>query len=88
MGRIGVVKGFEELIELGWWTRYPPLALFSPVDVTRMIQHLIMGSRAAVPGRKSQHGHCDPEHQKFLGVLYQILWELMQKYGGAARKRY
>ncbi len=83
MGPIGVIKGFEELMELGLVDKVPSIGLVQSSGCDPMIQAFNSGLSVAVPVE-------DPTTVIATlstgnpGRAYQILWELMQKYGGAA----
>ncbi|HLA43965.1 MAG TPA: threonine synthase [Aggregatilineales bacterium] len=83
MGPIGVIKGFEELIELGLVDKIPSIGIVQSSGCDPMVQAFKNGLPVAVPVENpttiiATLATADP------GRAYQILWELMQKYGGAA----
>ncbi len=83
MGPIGVAKGFEELIQLGLADKVPSLGIVQSEGCAPMIRAYNAGQPIAVPVENPQTliatlSTGDP------GRAYQMLWALMQKYGGAA----
>lgn len=83
MGPIGVVKGFEELKELGLVAKVPALGIVQPTGCDPMIQAFNNGLPVAVPVENpttiiTTLATANP------GRAYQLLWDLMQRYGGAA----
>ncbi len=83
MGPIGVAKGFEELIELGLADKVPALGIVQSQGCAPMIDAYNNGWSVAVPVENpttviATLSTGNP------GRAYQLLWDLMQKYGGAA----
>jgi threonine synthase len=83
MGPIGVVKGFEELIELGLVDKVPALGIVQSDGCDPMIQAFTNGMPVAVPVENpttmiTTLATANP------GRAYQLLWDIMQRYGGAA----
>ncbi|MCL4879956.1 MAG: threonine synthase [Anaerolineae bacterium] len=83
MGPIGVVKGFEELIELGLVDKVPAIGIVQSSGCDPMIQAFNHGQPVAVP-IENPNTVIATLSTGNPGRAYQILWELMQKYGGAA----
>jgi threonine synthase len=78
-----VAKGFEELIQLGLADKVPSLGIVQSEGCAPMIRAYNAGQPIAVPVENPQTliatlSTGDP------GRAYQMLWALMQKYGGAA----
>ncbi|MFP4321181.1 MAG: threonine synthase [Anaerolineales bacterium] len=85
MGPIGVLKGFEELHQLGVIDKIPALGLVQSAGCAPMVDAFNNGLSVAVPVENpttiiATLATADP------GRAYQILWELMSRYGGAAAK--
>lgn len=83
MGPIGVAKGFEELIALGVVDRVPSIGIVQSVGCTPMVDAYNNGWSVAVPIENPSTiiatlSTGNP------GRAYQLLWDLMQQYGGAA----
>lgn len=83
MGPIGVAKGFEELVELGLVDRVPSLGIVQSAGCTPMVDAFNNNLSVAVPVENPSTliatlSTGNP------GRAYQLLWDLMQKYGGAA----
>lgn len=83
MGPIGVIKGFEELRELGLVEKVPGIGIIQSSGCAPMIHAYNNGLRVAVPVENPDTiiatlSTGNP------GRAYQILWEKMQAYGGAA----
>ncbi len=83
MGPIGVAKGFEELRALGMVEAMPALGIVQSEGCAPMVQAWKNGQAIATPVE-------DPQTMIATlstgnpGRAYQMLWELMQSYGGAA----
>lgn len=83
MGPIGVAKGFEELVQLGLVDRVPALGLVQSSGCAPMIEAYNNNWPVAVPVENPSTiiatlSTGNP------GRAYQILYEYMSKYGGAA----
>lgn len=83
MGPIGVIKGFEELMELGLVDKVPAIGLVQSSGCDPMIQAFNNGMSVAVPVENPSTVIATLSTGN-PGRAYQILWDLMQKYGGAA----
>ncbi|NDJ76917.1 MAG: pyridoxal-phosphate dependent enzyme, partial [Chloroflexi bacterium] len=83
MGPIGLVKGFEELVQLGLVDRVPGIGIVQSEGCAPMIQAYKAGQRIAVPVENPQTLIATLSTGR-PGRAYEILWELMNKYGGAA----
>ena len=83
MGPIGVMKGFEELKALELVDRIPSIGIVQSAGCDPMVQAFNNGQSVAVPVENpttiiATLATANP------GRAYQLLWDLMQKYGGAA----
>lgn len=83
MGPIGVAKGFEELMALGIVERVPSIGIVQSVGCTPMVDAYNNGWSVAVPVENpttiiATLSTGNP------GRAYQLLWDVMQQYGGAA----
>ncbi|NJL93980.1 MAG: threonine synthase [Anaerolineae bacterium] len=83
MGPIGVVKGFEEFLALGLVDKVPAIGLVQSSGCAPMVQAFNNGLPVAVPVENPSTiiatlATANP------GRAYQILWDMMQRYGGAA----
>jgi threonine synthase len=83
MGPIGVMKGFEELLALGLVDRIPSIGIVQSSGCAPMVDAFNNGQSVAVPVENpttiiATLATANP------GRAYQLLWDLMQKYGGAA----
>jgi threonine synthase len=83
MGPIGVVKGFEELIQLGLADKVPAIGVVQSEGCAPMVQAFKAGQRIATPVENPQTLIATLSTGR-PGRAYEILWALMQKYGGAA----
>lgn len=83
MGPIGVAKGFEELMRLGLVDKVPALGLVQSEGCAPMVHAFKAGQRIAVPVENPQTliATLSTGHP---GRAYELLWDLMQRYGGAA----
>lgn len=83
MGPIGVAKGFEELKALGLIDRVPAIGIIQSAGCAPMVTAWKAGQPIATPVD-------DPAtiiatlSTGNPGRAYQLLWEIMQRYGGAA----
>lgn len=85
MGPIGVAKGFEELIALGLADKVPALGIVQSEGCSPMVDAFNNGMSVAVPVENpttiiATLSTGNP------GRAYQLLYELMNTYGGAAEK--
>ena len=83
MGPLGVAKGFEELMELGLADKVPALGLIQSEGCTPMVDAFNNNLPVAVPVENPSTiivtlSTGNP------GRSYQLLFEIMQKYGGGA----
>lgn len=83
MGPIGAIKGFEELLQMGLIDKIPSLGIIQSSGCDPMVRAFNNGLSVAVPEENPQTiivtlATGNP------GRAYQMLWEIMQKYGGAA----
>jgi len=83
MGPIGVIKGFEELKELGLVDKIPGIGLVQSTGCAPMVDAFNNGQPVAVPVESPQTiiatlATANP------GRAYQILWDKMTQYGGSA----
>jgi threonine synthase len=81
MGPIGVVKGFEEMRELGLVDKVPSIGLAQTAGCAPMVQAFKSGQAIATPVNHPQTlittlATGNP------GRAYQLLWENIEKYGG------
>jgi len=83
MGPIGVAKGFEELMWLGLADKVPSIGIVQSEGCAPMIQAYKAGQRIAVPVENPQTLIATLSTGR-PGRSYEMLWDLMQKYGGAA----
>jgi threonine synthase len=83
MGPIGVAKGFEELIQLGLLDRVPAIGIVQSEGCAPMVQAFKAGQRIAIPVESPQTLIATLSTGR-PGRAYELLWALMQKYGGAA----
>ncbi len=85
MGPIGVIKGFEELHQLGVIEKIPALGIVQSSGCAPMVDAYNNGLAVAVPVENpttiiATLATANP------GRAYQLLWDLMNKHGGAATK--
>lgn len=83
MGPIGAIKGFEELYAMGLVDKVPSLGIIQSSGCDPMVQAFNNGMSVAVPIENPQTiiatlATGNP------GRAYQVLWDIMQKHGGAA----
>lgn len=83
MGPIGVAKGFEELIALGVVNKVPSLGIIQSAGCAPMVDAFNKRMPVAVPVENpttiiATLSTGNP------GRAYQLLWDLMQNYGGGA----
>ncbi|MBN1200826.1 MAG: threonine synthase [Anaerolineae bacterium] len=83
MGPIGVAKGFQELIELGLADKVPSIGIVQSEGCAPMIHAFKAGQRIAVPVENPQTLIATLSTGR-PGRAYEILWSLMQEYGGTA----
>jgi threonine synthase len=83
MGPLGVVKGFEELIQLGLADKVPAIGMVQSEGCAPMVQAFKAGQRIATPVENPRTLIATLSTGR-PGRAYEILWALMQKYGGAA----
>lgn len=83
MGPIGVAKGFEELMQLGLADKVPSIGIVQSEGCAPMIHAFKAGQRIAVPVENPQTLIATLSTGR-PGRSYEMLWDLMQKYGGAA----
>ncbi|MBN2305802.1 MAG: threonine synthase [Anaerolineae bacterium] len=83
MGPIGVAKGFEELRQLGLVDKVPALGIVQSEGCAPMVHAFKAGQRIAVPVENPQTIIATLSTGR-PGRAYELLWALMQKYGGAA----
>ena len=83
MGPIGVAKGFQDLIELGLVDKVPAIGIVQSEGCAPMVRAYKAGQRIAVPVDNPQTLIATLSTGR-PGRAYEILWSLMQKYGGAA----
>jgi threonine synthase len=83
MGPIGVTKGFEELRSLGLVDHIPAIGIIQSSGCDPMVRAFLNKQPVAVPVENpttviATLATANP------GRAYQLLWDLMQKHGGAA----
>ncbi len=83
MGPIGVVKGFEELIQLGLVDHAPSIGIVQSAGCAPMVQAFKAGQRIATPVENPQTLIATLSTGR-PGRAYELLWSVMEKYGGAA----
>lgn len=83
MGPIGVAKGFEELRALGLVDQGPSLGIVQSEGCAPMVNAYRAGQRIAVPVENPQTLIATLSTGR-PGRAYELLWNAMQKYGGAA----
>ncbi len=83
MGPIGVAKGFEELMHLGLADKVPAIGIVQSSGCAPMVNAYKAGQRIAVPVENPQTLIATLSTGQ-PGRAYEWLWEVMQKYGGAA----
>jgi threonine synthase len=83
MGPIGVAKGFEELIQMGLADKVPSTGIVQSEGCAPMVRAYKSGQRIAVPVENPQTVIATLSTGR-PGRSYELLWSLMQKYGGAA----
>lgn len=83
MGPIGAAKGFEELVELGLSDKVPSIAIIQSTGCAPMVDAFNNGMSVAVPIENPQTVIATLSTGN-PGRAYQLLYELMQQYGGAA----
>lgn len=83
MGPIGAAKGFEELVALGLVDKVPSIAIIQSTGCAPMVDAFNNGMSVAVPveNPKTVIATLSTGNP---GRAYQLLYELMQQYGGAA----
>jgi threonine synthase len=83
MGPIGVVKGFNELLELGLTDKVPAIGIVQSAGCAPMVSAFQAGQSIATPVENPQTLIATLSTGR-PGRAYEILWGLMQKYGGTA----
>lgn len=83
MGPIGVIKGFQELIELGLVDHTPSIGIVQSEGCAPMVQAYKAGQRIAVPVENPQTLIATLSTGQ-PGRAYELLYALMQKHGGTA----
>jgi threonine synthase len=83
MGPIGVAKGFEELRQLGLVDKVPAIGIVQSEGCAPMVNAFKAGQRIAVPVENPQTLIATLSTGQ-PGRAYELLWNLMQKYGGTA----
>lgn len=83
MGPIGVAKGFEELMQMGMVDKVPSIGIVQSEGCAPMVRAYKAGQRIAVPVENPQTVIATLSTGR-PGRAYELLWSLMQKYGGAA----
>jgi threonine synthase len=83
MGPIGAAKGFEELVELGLSDKVPSIAIIQSTGCAPMVDAFNNGMSVAVPIENPSTVIATLSTGN-PGRAYQLLYELMQQYGGAA----
>ncbi len=81
MGPIGVIKGFEEMVELGMVDKVPAVAGIQSSGCAPMALAFAQGSRIATPIEQPQTAIATLATGN-PGFAYSWLYDLMQKYGG------
>ncbi|MBN1965130.1 MAG: threonine synthase [Anaerolineae bacterium] len=83
MGPIGVIKGFEELQALGAVDRIPAVGIVQSAGCAPMVQAWQAHQPIATPVDNPETVIATLSTGN-PGRAYQLLWEVMQRYGGAA----
>jgi len=83
MGPIGVAKGFEDLKQLGLVDRAPSIGIVQSAGCAPMVRAFKAGQRIATPVESPQTLIATLSTGR-PGRAYELLWGVMEKYGGAA----
>ncbi|MBN1564682.1 MAG: threonine synthase [Anaerolineae bacterium] len=83
MGPIGVAKGFRELMDLGMVDKIPAIGMVQSAGCAPMIEAFKAGQRIAIPVENPQTLIATLSTGR-PGRAYELLWDIMQKWGGAA----
>lgn len=83
MGPIGAIKGFEEMVEMGLLNKIPAIGIIQSEGCAPMVDAFNNGLPVAVPVERPDTVIATLSTGN-PGRAYQILWDLMNKYGGGA----